>query len=38
MTKKFEMYVSPEVEVIEVVAEGVLCYSGYTPDSEDTEF
>lgn len=38
MTKKFETYVSPEIEVIEVVPEGVLCYSGYAPDSDDTEF
>ena len=30
-------YTSPEIEVIEVVAEGILCASGYAGDSEDVE-
>ena len=38
MNKKMETYVSPEAEVIEVVPEGVICYSGYSPDSDDVEF
>lgn len=30
-------YTSPEIEVIEIVAEGVICASGYAGDSEDVE-
>ena len=30
-------YTSPEIEVIEIVAEGVICTSGYAGDSEDVE-
>lgn len=32
-----ENYTSPEIEVIEVVAEGILCASGYAGDSDDVE-
>ena len=32
-----EKYISPEIEVIEVMNEGVLCNSGYTGDSDDVE-
>ena len=34
---KAENYTSPEIEVIEVVAEGILCASGYAGDSDDVE-
>lgn len=34
---KEEKYISPEVEVIEVMTEGVLCASGYAGDSDDVE-
>lgn len=30
-------YTSPEIEVIEIAAEGILCASGYAGDSEDVE-
>ena len=30
-------YTSPEIEVIEIVAEGVICASGYAGDSDDVE-
>ena len=30
-------YTSPEIEVIEIAAEGVICASGYAGDSEDVE-
>ena len=44
ITMEFKKYVSPEIEVIEIVSEGVLCnsgergMSGYAGDSEDSEF
>ena len=38
MNKTSEKYVSPEIEVTEVVPEGILCLSGSSPDSDDTEF
>ena len=31
------LYISPEINVIETVFEGVLCLSGYVPDSNDSE-
>ena len=34
---KEDKYISPEVEVIEVMTEGVLCASGYAGDSDDVE-
>ena len=34
---KNEKYISPEVEVIEVITEGVLCLSGQAGDSDDVE-
>ena len=34
---KAENYTSPEIEVIEIAAEGVICASGYAGDSEDVE-
>ena len=34
---KSEKFVSPEIEVIEVIDEGVLCASGYAGDSDDVE-
>ena len=37
MMKKSEMYISPEIEVIELLAEGVLCLSGEAEDSDDVE-
>lgn len=37
MTKETEIYVSPEIEVLEVIAEGVLCTSGVAGDSDDVE-
>lgn len=35
--KKTEIYESPEVEIFEVIAEGVLCTSGWADDSDDVE-
>ena len=35
--KKTEIYVSPEIDVLEVIAEGVLCTSGWADDSDDVE-
>ena len=32
-----EIYVSPEIEIMEVIAEGVLCTSGWADDSDDVE-
>ena len=37
MMKETEMYVSPEVEVLDMIAEGVLCVSGWVEDSDDVE-
>lgn len=39
MKKKIEMYTSPMIEIIDVVAEGVLCSvgSGFAGDSDDVE-
>ena len=34
---KNEKYISPEIEVVEVMTEGVLCASGYAGDSDDVE-
>ena len=34
---KSEKFVSPEIEVIEVIDVGVLCASGYAGDSDDVE-
>lgn len=31
------MYVTPEVEVFEIDAEGILCVSGWVEDSDDVE-
>ena len=30
-------YVSPEIEILEVINEGTLCQSGYAEDSNDSE-
>jgi hypothetical protein len=30
-------YTSPEIKVIEITAEGMICTSGYAWDSEDVE-
>ena len=38
MMKKSEMYISPDIEVLEVLAEGILCVSGEADDSFDSEF
>ena len=34
---KSENYISPEAEVIEAMAEGILCASGYARNSVDVE-
>ena len=35
--KKSEMYISPDIEVLEVLTEGILCVSGEAEDSDDVE-
>ena len=35
--KKTDIYVSPEIEVLELIDEGVLCTSGWADDSDDVE-
>ena len=37
MMKESEMYISPEIEVLEVISEGSLCTSGWAEDSDDVE-
>lgn len=32
-----DMYVSPEVEVMEIQLEGFLCTSGFAPDSNNSD-
>ena len=34
---KSKHYTSPEIEVIEVIEEGILCASGFAGDSDDVE-
>lgn len=34
---KTEVYVSPEIEVLELIAEGALCISGWADGSDDVE-
>ena len=33
-----QSYVTPEIEVAEVISEGVLCQSGGTPATDDWDF
>lgn len=35
--KETVVYVTPEVEVFEIDAEGILCASGWAEDSDDVE-
>lgn len=35
--KKTDIYVSPEIEVLELIDESVLCTSGWADDSDDVE-
>lgn len=32
-----DTYISPEIYEIEIISEGIICFSGYTPDSDNSE-